>query len=946
MTLTDTDPGLDLDRWHRSGDRAALERLMSASLDQAYTQARRTLGNAADAQDAVQEAMVQIMRSAHRFDAARPFAPWLARHVHDACCRLRWRARRTRAREQAVAQPDVLTPPEGVDAEAVRAAVSGLPERDRAAIELHYWAGLPQAEVARELGLSENALSVRLHRARERLRGLFARRGLSVGAAAMAAALVPTQAWAAPPVLAASVHGLGTAGALPATSIPLGALRETAWAAVRHPYWAAGAAMFMTGLIGLGVVLAHPGPPPAPPHAEVPPLPAAERPADTAWTAPARDILRWLNQRAPARAAVDLTAFRRSLAETRPLSLFADPQAKPALDRLRRLELAVSPNPLHLLFASGESGEGLAMSLRLGGHGCIAVSIPGADVPGFARRLQEDSRTLSPAPPDLGSPGWYFNHDQSGTLGMHGRFLVVGKPDAVRSQATAAAAAAATEVQPDLPAAAWARIDLGPTIAAFAAADPERIDPVGVGIFLGSAWRDLRPLVEATARTEAGLLVSDVRITRALPYTPFTIGMLSNSVNVPYSDRWWPIPPTVEVALRPADPTRLAPPPAGALFWATMGVEPVALSAALRGTPALTSRLPGLERLLPLCSGDISVAVEPGAPLPEMSVVLGLSGQPDLALINSLAGGFGLTAMDSEPGCQGAWQGFTPIGQVRVLLAAGRLVVSTASDPRRFLTPATSVPEAPLVAHADLPRLLATYGPLLFAQLGSERFDVNGESVSVASCLPPLPVLIRHLAAWHLAWTPTADGCHIHERGLPLLGALIAVGSLNVVSLDPAEETTQARPRREVLVAMQTHQERLAAATAAAKSLARGGPFTNAERAALRPLFAGRLPTDVEVRKLGTRYARAVGPLEDSFSISLLENYTGVVHRLDQGVYAVLMVTHATWDDIKLVGGNLRWAMPLGDGWSIGVTEGGAQVGLFKGTPPAADVPVEPHPDF
>jgi hypothetical protein len=108
----------------------------------------------------------------------------------------------------------------------------------------------------------------------------------------------------------------------------------------------------------------------------------------------------------------------------------------------------------------------------------------------------------------------------------------------------------------------------------------------------------------------------------------------------------------------------------------------------------------------------------------------------------------------------------------------------------------------------------------------------------------------------------------------------------------------------------------------------------------LRPLFAGRLPTEAEVRKLGTRYDRE--PREINWPTEFTTRPWGMVKRLAEGVYLVMMVTK----DIKLGGGILRWAMPLGDGWSIGVTEGGAQVGLFKEAPPAADAPVEPHPDF
>jgi RNA polymerase sigma-70 factor, ECF subfamily len=60
---------------------AALDEVLRSSLDRAYTHARRLLGNAADADDAVQEALLQLVRTAARFDGRIPFCAWLARLV-------------------------------------------------------------------------------------------------------------------------------------------------------------------------------------------------------------------------------------------------------------------------------------------------------------------------------------------------------------------------------------------------------------------------------------------------------------------------------------------------------------------------------------------------------------------------------------------------------------------------------------------------------------------------------------------------------------------------------------------------------------------------------------------------------------------------------------------------------------------------------------------------
>jgi RNA polymerase sigma factor (sigma-70 family) len=57
----------------------------------------------------------------------------------------------------------------GEDAEAIRQLVASLPDGQREAVELRFWAGLSYREISEVLGGSEGALRVQLHRT---LRGL------------------------------------------------------------------------------------------------------------------------------------------------------------------------------------------------------------------------------------------------------------------------------------------------------------------------------------------------------------------------------------------------------------------------------------------------------------------------------------------------------------------------------------------------------------------------------------------------------------------------------------------------------------------------------------------------------------------------------------------------------------------------------------------------------
>ena len=58
----------------------------------------------------------------------------------------------------------------GLGADSARAALSGLRADDREVLQLWAWEQLEPAEIAKVLGISANAVSIRLHRAKKRLR--------------------------------------------------------------------------------------------------------------------------------------------------------------------------------------------------------------------------------------------------------------------------------------------------------------------------------------------------------------------------------------------------------------------------------------------------------------------------------------------------------------------------------------------------------------------------------------------------------------------------------------------------------------------------------------------------------------------------------------------------------------------------------------------------------
>ncbi len=135
-----------------------------------------------EADDVVQEVFLAAWRHWPRFRGEATLATWLRRIAVNQC-RVRQRKWRLRADWWQWIR---RTPPpmdcSGADQpvldrerfQRVRAAVRALPQRDREVIALHYLEQLSIDEISAELQLKRNAVEVRLHRARQRLKPLLA----------------------------------------------------------------------------------------------------------------------------------------------------------------------------------------------------------------------------------------------------------------------------------------------------------------------------------------------------------------------------------------------------------------------------------------------------------------------------------------------------------------------------------------------------------------------------------------------------------------------------------------------------------------------------------------------------------------------------------------------------------------------------------------------------
>jgi len=170
----------------QAGDREAFDELVRTTYADTYTLAYRLTGNEEDARDVSQEAYLRAYRAIKRFRGDAQFSTWMYRIT--ANCAATYLGRRSRHRHDVLDDSVPLADPRTDHDPQLRAdasdlrdrlarALEDLPPRLRSVVVLRDVYDLPHESIAAELGISESAAKVRLHRARNKLREqLFGRR--------------------------------------------------------------------------------------------------------------------------------------------------------------------------------------------------------------------------------------------------------------------------------------------------------------------------------------------------------------------------------------------------------------------------------------------------------------------------------------------------------------------------------------------------------------------------------------------------------------------------------------------------------------------------------------------------------------------------------------------------------------------------------------------------
>jgi RNA polymerase sigma factor (sigma-70 family) len=645
------------------------------------------------AEDAVQEGFLAVMRDARQAHV-RDARAWVLAVVANAARR----QRRTAERRQALAasSPSASPPPIDPGGELGERAVhllSRLAAHERQAVELRILDGLSTSEAAGVLGRRPGTIDVHVHRALGRLRSWLGG-GVTTAALVVACQSASGSEPAPSAAFADRLHNLASTGPVP-TSVPLAAML------------AVGAALAVGGLAIAAFWLG--GTPPgkgavaqAPPAGDAPVVadpPAPKLPP--AWTGRNAALLRWVQPDASMAGGVDLDWLRAHGADLEPARFLADPRCQPALTEIRRQFALFAANPPMpdygrvwdaaggMTFTINDSMNTGRAAFELGDqasavHAAWWSTLP-ADAGAQADRVAGQKNTA-----------WRDASRWILSIGINGGGL---DP----------APAAPLGLPTDAP--LWGTLRGGRMLAAYAALDTGRTDPIGFADWFGPDWRTAQP--SATLRLLPG--------PQAWTWRVDAPGLLA------------PLHP-VSGAMHGALQGR------GAWAHLALGMSPKLGNSVVRS--AFPYRLvaagdgpraqgPAADALvIPGMTGDVAVTVDPGAPLPVIGLAIGLTPHPEQrdAVDRLLTRMQATRQVDAAQGP--SWVIASPVGMIQVVLGADRLVATNAPDATPWF--GTGKPDGRVALGRIDPDAVRPWLPMLAAALPTKEIPFEETDLDMA----------------------------------------------------------------------------------------------------------------------------------------------------------------------------------------------------------------------
>ena len=207
-----------LRQYAEQNSETAFAALVARNVDKVYSTALRHTRNAHAAEEITQAVFVILAKKSGRLGGKVILAGWLYETARlTALTYIRSEIRRARREQEAHMQTALNQNDDDAwphIAPLLDDALAGLSAADRHAVVLRYFDGKSLGEVGAALGASEDAAKKRVTRAVEKLRGWFTKRGVTLTATVLTAAISANSVQAAPLGLAATVAATAVKGTL------------------------------------------------------------------------------------------------------------------------------------------------------------------------------------------------------------------------------------------------------------------------------------------------------------------------------------------------------------------------------------------------------------------------------------------------------------------------------------------------------------------------------------------------------------------------------------------------------------------------------------------------------------------------------------------------------------------------------------------------------------